>query len=180
MCSDVAPNRELVMNYLGFRHRESKIGAGGLELGAWLSVSPIVHELAFMRDKTGNRARFHHIAYWYGYPHNLLDLAGLCPDYGIRIETGPGKHGTTQVLVRRPVSGDVLHLRDARREWKETGGRPAYNAGRPFGEQPGQARRSCGKASPEPYVAPSGATSSAKPRRRVFSVTTRVSTNCFR
>lgn len=96
MCREVGPNRALAMDYLGFRHRESKLGEGGLELGAWLSVSPLVHELAFMRDKTGRGNRLHHVAYWYGYPHNLMDVADICADYDVFIEAGPAKHGTTQ------------------------------------------------------------------------------------
>jgi catechol 2,3-dioxygenase len=81
---------------LGFRLREQKIGEGGVEVGAWLSVSPLVHEIGLMRDATGARGRFHHVAYWYGYPQHLSDLADVCADYGIPIEAGPGKHGTTQ------------------------------------------------------------------------------------
>ncbi|MCS7174122.1 MAG: VOC family protein, partial [Armatimonadetes bacterium] len=29
-------------------------------------------------------------------PQHLSDLADVCADYGIPIEAGPGKHGTTQ------------------------------------------------------------------------------------
>jgi len=96
LCSDVAAHRAFFMDYLGFRHRESKVGEGGTEVGAWLSVSALVHELAVMRDATGSRGRLHHIAFWYGYPQHIFALADTCADYGIRIETGPGKHGATQ------------------------------------------------------------------------------------
>jgi len=96
MCADVVPNKQFVMEHLGFLLRESKIGEGGVEVGAWLSVSPLVHELAFMRDRTGTPARLHHVAFWYGYPQNLMDVADICADYDIPIEAGPGKHGTTQ------------------------------------------------------------------------------------
>ncbi|MCS7173489.1 MAG: catechol 2,3-dioxygenase [Armatimonadetes bacterium] len=96
LCAEVAPNRRFMMEQLGFKLREQKIGAGGVEVGAWLSVSPLVHEIGLMRDATGSRGRFHHVAFWYGYPQHLSDLADLCSDYGIRIEAGPGKHGTTQ------------------------------------------------------------------------------------
>ncbi len=92
------PVRELLQESLGFRLREQKIGEGGAEVGAWLSVSPLVHEIAVMRDATGAAGRFHHLAYWYGYPQHLTDAADVCADYGIKIETGPGKHGTTQAM----------------------------------------------------------------------------------
>jgi len=96
LCSEVTPNRRFMEEVLGFRLREQKIGEGGVEVGAWLSVSPLVHEIGLMRDATGARGRFHHVAYWYGYPQHLSDLADVCADYGIPIEAGPGKHGTTQ------------------------------------------------------------------------------------
>ncbi|MFS8665902.1 MAG: VOC family protein [Limnochordales bacterium] len=98
MCKDPVPNREFFMHRLGFRWRESKLGEGGVEVGAWLSVSAIVHELAVMRDRLGIGRRLHHVAYWYGYPQHIFDVADTAHDYGIRVETGPGKHGTTQAF----------------------------------------------------------------------------------
>jgi catechol 2,3-dioxygenase len=98
MARSVGPVREFLQESLGFRLREQKIGEGGAEVGAWLSVSPLVHEVAVMRDATGAAGRFHHLAYWYGYPQHLTDAADVCVDYGIKIETGPGKHGTTQAM----------------------------------------------------------------------------------
>lgn len=96
LAGEVPPVRRFLEDQLGFRVREQKIGEGGREVGAWLSVSPLVHEIAVMRDATGCRGRFHHVAFWYGYPQHLLDIADVCSDYGIRIEAGPGKHGATQ------------------------------------------------------------------------------------
>ncbi|HLF87587.1 MAG TPA: VOC family protein, partial [Anaerolineales bacterium] len=96
MVSDVIKNRDFAMNTLGFKLREQKIGDGGATVGSWLSVSALVHELAVMRDSSGARGRFHHIAYWYGNPSHLLDIADIFSERDIRIETGPAKHGTTQ------------------------------------------------------------------------------------
>jgi catechol 2,3-dioxygenase len=96
MARSVAGMREFFEGPLGFRLRERKIGAGGVEVGAWLSVSPMVHEIAIMRDATGAPGRFHHLTYWYGYPQHLIDAADVCAENGITIEAGPGKHGTTQ------------------------------------------------------------------------------------
>jgi catechol 2,3-dioxygenase len=98
MARSVGPVREFLQDQLGFRLREQKIGDGGVEVGGWLSVSPLVHEIAVMRDATGAVGRFHHLAYWYGYPQHLIDAADICSDYGIRVETGPGKHGATQAM----------------------------------------------------------------------------------
>ena len=96
MVSDVIKNRDFAMNTLGFKLREQKIGDGGATVGSWLSVSALVHELAVMRDSSGARGRFHHVAYWYGTPQHLLDIADIFSERDIRIETGPAKHGTTQ------------------------------------------------------------------------------------
>jgi len=96
MVSDVVANTDFARDVLGFKVREQKIGAGGALVGSWLSVSAMVHELALMRDATGARGRFHHVAYWYGEPHHLLDVADVFAERDVPIESGPAKHGTTQ------------------------------------------------------------------------------------
>lgn len=96
MVSDVERHEQFLVEQLGFRVRERKIGKDSKAVGTWLSVSPLVHEIACMRDATGAGGRLHHVAYWYGFPQHLFDLAELCAEYGVRIEAGPGKHGTTQ------------------------------------------------------------------------------------
>lgn len=98
MAREVPPVRTFLQDFLGFRLREQKLGHEGIEVGAWMSVSPLVHEIAVMRDATGSRGRFHHVAFWYGYPQHLIDAADIFSDYDIRIEAGPGKHGTTQAM----------------------------------------------------------------------------------
>ncbi|HLY22913.1 MAG TPA: VOC family protein [bacterium] len=119
MARSVPEVRRFFMDVLGFRLREQKIGERGAEIGAWLSVSALTHEVAVMRDGTGAAARFHHVAYWYAYPQHLIDLADLCAEYEVPIEAGPGKHGTTQGLfmyAREPggsrieLFGDVGYL----------------------------------------------------------------------
>jgi len=96
MVSDVVRNTNFAIDTLGFLLREQKIGDGGAVVGSWLSVSALVHELALMRDSSGSQGRFHHVAYWYGNPSHLLDIADIFSERDIRIETGPAKHGTTQ------------------------------------------------------------------------------------
>lgn len=96
MASDVARNRQFLMDVLTFRLREQKIGEGGIEVGAWLSVNAMVHDIAIMRDATGSRGRLHHIAYWYGAQQHLLDIADIFSERDVRIEAGPAKHGVTQ------------------------------------------------------------------------------------
>jgi catechol 2,3-dioxygenase len=119
MARDVRAVRECMQQVLGFRLREQKLGKDNVEVGAWMSVSPLVHEIAVMRDGTGAAGRFHHVAYWYGYPQHLIDAADVCVDYGITIEAGPGRHGPTQGMFmyvfepggnRVELFGDIGYL----------------------------------------------------------------------
>jgi catechol 2,3-dioxygenase len=96
MVRDVIPNRDFMTDTLGFKVREEKIGDGGVTVGSWLSVTALVHEIALMRDAMGAGGRFHHVAYWYGAPQHLLDIADVFSERDIKIEAGPAKHGTTQ------------------------------------------------------------------------------------
>jgi catechol 2,3-dioxygenase len=98
MASDVTTTRDFMTEHLGFRVRENIMSDDDTELGAWLSVSVLAHEMAIMRDATGNRGRFHHLCYWYGIPQHNSDAAEVLIENGIKIEAGPGKHGITQAL----------------------------------------------------------------------------------
>ena len=98
MASDVTVQKNVFEQALGFETRERVIDAanGGTEIGAWMSVNILGHEVAVMRDQTGSRGRLHHVAFWYGVPQHNTDAAELCREYGIQIEAGPDVHGITQ------------------------------------------------------------------------------------
>src|SRR6185503_10868239 len=99
MAADVSPTRAFMQEQLGFRLRETiRFERDTVEIGAWLSVSASVHEIALLRDPTGSRGRFHHLCYWYGIPQHLSDAAEILSENGITIEAGPGKHGISQAL----------------------------------------------------------------------------------
>lgn len=98
LASDVTPNKEFLMDKLGFKLREHVVLNDGGEAGAWLSVSPLVHEVAIMGDQGGGRGRFHHVCFWYGYPQHNSDIADVFSDYGVQVEAGPGKHGISQAF----------------------------------------------------------------------------------
>jgi catechol 2,3-dioxygenase len=99
LVDDVTANREFLQDTMGFRLREN-IVAHGREAAAWMSVSPLVHEIANLADRTGRSAggngSLHHLAFWYGFPQHLLDAADMFTDYDLTIDIGPGKHGATQ------------------------------------------------------------------------------------
>lgn len=100
LVDDVTKNKNFLMDALGFRLRENIILNGQQEAAAWMSVSPLVHEIANLGDQSGQSAggngRLHHLAFWYGVPQHLDDLSDLCVENGIEIEAGPGKHGVSQ------------------------------------------------------------------------------------
>ncbi|MDT8860737.1 catechol 2,3-dioxygenase [Alkalihalobacillus sp. MEB130] len=96
LASDVTKNKEFMMDQLGFKLREHIALNNGQDGAAWLSVSPLVHEVAFMGDQAGGKGRLHHICYWYGYPQHLSDISDLLTENGYQIEAGPGKHGVSQ------------------------------------------------------------------------------------
>lgn len=97
LASDTAENTKFMMENLGFRLTEKMVDDNGFYLGSWLSVSNIVHEIAFMHDPL-SRGRLHHVCYWYGVPQNLFDIADLCKDNDIEIELGPRKHSISQAF----------------------------------------------------------------------------------
>lgn len=98
LCSDVTSNKQFMMDNLGFNLREHIELNDGREGGAWLSVSPLVHEIAFLGDRTGQKGRMHHVAFWYGYPQHLSDISDIFMEEGVHIEAGPGKHGVSQAM----------------------------------------------------------------------------------
>jgi catechol 2,3-dioxygenase len=95
MASDVTEQKVLFEQTLGFGTRETVVD-GPTEVGAWMSVNALGHELAIMKDATGSRGRLHHLAFWYGVPQHNTDFAEVCREYGVRIEAGPDVHGVTQ------------------------------------------------------------------------------------
>lgn len=97
-CSNVTRNRDALIELLGFRLSENLMLDNGAEAAAWLRTSSLVHDVAFSLDPTESRGRLHHVAFWYGIPQHLMDVAELCQENGIFVEAGPGKHGISQAL----------------------------------------------------------------------------------
>lgn len=97
LARDVTANRRFLEDCLGFRLREH-IVHGEREIGAWLSVTPLVHDIAYMRDTSGADGRFHHLAYWVDDSGDLIRAADILMEAGIRIEAGPAKHAITNGL----------------------------------------------------------------------------------
>ncbi len=96
LCQDVTENREFMGEYLGFKNRENVVLDDGTEASAWISVTPLVHDIAYTVDATDARGRLLHVAYWADTREGVLRAADVFLENGIYIETGPSKHAVTQ------------------------------------------------------------------------------------
>jgi catechol 2,3-dioxygenase len=96
LVSDVVSHRDFLADKLGFKRREELITPDAQMAGSWLSVSSNTHEIALLRDGVGGGNRLHHVAFWYGIPQHLMDIADVFSERDIRIEAGPAKHGISQ------------------------------------------------------------------------------------
>ena len=94
LAADVGANRRFLEQCLGFKLRERILHAGR-EMGAWLSVTPLVHDIAYMRDVSGADGRLHHLAFWLDDYGEMVRAADILMDAGARIEAGPAKHAIT-------------------------------------------------------------------------------------
>lgn len=99
LCQSVPNNRAFLQDRLGFKLRELlQPEDDGPEEGAWLSVTPLVHDIAYTRDLSGSRGRLHHIAYWLDTREEILRTADILTEHDIFIEAGPAKHNITQAF----------------------------------------------------------------------------------
>ncbi|MGM0901682.1 MAG: catechol 2,3-dioxygenase [Bacillota bacterium] len=97
MTSNPGVDTNFLIDNLGFRLRE-QIQDNGHVLGSWISVSNLVHEIAYMQEPNGVQGKLHHLCYWYGIPQNLYDVADLLKDHDIKVEVPPNKHGVSQAF----------------------------------------------------------------------------------
>ncbi|WP_161493185.1 VOC family protein [Natrarchaeobaculum aegyptiacum] len=85
---------------LDFNLREEGLGPDGEQLAAWLSVSPLVHEIAFVTPPEDGNAldKIDHVAYYMdgGQAGELERTADLLKERNIEIVGGPARHGISQ------------------------------------------------------------------------------------
>jgi len=99
MCSAVTPNRRFLQEQLGFQlHELLQPEVDGTEEGAWLSVTPLTHDIAYVRDFTSQHGRLHHLAYWLDAREEVLRAADILTEHDIFIEAGPAKHNISQAF----------------------------------------------------------------------------------
>ncbi|MFJ8064460.1 VOC family protein [Psychrobacillus sp. NPDC096426] len=95
MVNDVVKEQQWWTDLLGIHHRYFVQNENDIRLGSWLSRTNIAHEIALMRNANQNGALFHHLAYYLDSPDELIRAANLMAENDIKIEWGPGKHGTS-------------------------------------------------------------------------------------
>jgi catechol 2,3-dioxygenase len=98
MASDVNATRDFLSDRLGFKLREAVREPDGSDIGVWMSVTSQVHDIAVMRDATGQDGRLHHIAFYVDSPDGVLRAAEIFAEEETAVEAGPGKHGLTQAF----------------------------------------------------------------------------------
>ena len=96
LSQEVTRDREFMEECLGFKLRENVVLDDGTEAGAWISVTPLAHDVAYTVDATNSNGRLHHVAYWADTREEVLRGADIFLENGIYIETGPSKHAITQ------------------------------------------------------------------------------------
>lgn len=110
---DPAITHDWLGNNLGFKMREY-VRAGEQVIGGWMSVTPLVHDVAIMADPHApTDARMHHVAYWLDNAQDVLRACDILRENGIVPDQGPGKHGVSQAFftyVRDPASGHRIEL----------------------------------------------------------------------
>lgn len=98
---------------LGFKMREYIKIPNGPVVSGWMSVTPLVHDVAVMGDTTNaGPNRLHHLAYWLDNAQDLLRAADILSEEAIKF-VGPGKHGISQAMyiyVKDPGSGHRVEL----------------------------------------------------------------------
>lgn len=112
MVDDVAHEQEWWTNFLGINHRYYIQNGEDVRLGSWLSKTNIAHEIAFMRNSNQTGAHLHHVAYYLDTPDELFRALNIMAENDIKIEWGPGKHGTSgaQFLYAFEPSGHRVEL----------------------------------------------------------------------
>jgi len=109
---NVTDNKRFFMKHLGFRLTEHIVLGDGAEAGAWLRTMTRSHDIALVKDATGDGGRLHHVAFLYGNPQHLADICDVMTDCGLEIEAGPAFHGISQaqfVYVLEP-GGNRIEL----------------------------------------------------------------------
>ncbi len=95
---DIEANRKFFDDYLGLRLTEQIVLDSGVEAAMWMTCTNKSYDLAYTRDRTGVKGRFHHVTYAVNSREEVLLAADICLEAGVPVETGPHKHAIQQTF----------------------------------------------------------------------------------
>ena len=98
LAQDVKACREFFHEMLGLRVTEQIVFDNGAEMGGWLAATLKSYDIAFTKDRSNARGRFHHLTYAMDSREDVLRAADILTESGIFIETGPHKHTIGQTF----------------------------------------------------------------------------------
>jgi catechol 2,3-dioxygenase len=98
LATDVGAIRDFLPKALGSRVTEQIVLDTGAVGGCWFTVNNKSYDVAYTRDSTGTRGRFHHITYAVDSRDQILQCADTFLENGVFIETGPHKHAIQQTM----------------------------------------------------------------------------------
>jgi catechol 2,3-dioxygenase len=98
LAQDVGAIRDFMQGALGSRVTEQiQLDSGALG-GCWFTVNNKSYDIAYTRDHTSAKGRFHHITYALDQREHVLEAADVFLENGVFIETGPHKHAIQQTF----------------------------------------------------------------------------------
>jgi catechol 2,3 dioxygenase len=80
---------------LGFKNREYIVDDADAIMASWMSVTPLVHDMAVRSAPDAQPGDFNHVAYWVDNWQDVLRAADIMMENSIDM-LGPGRHGITQ------------------------------------------------------------------------------------
>lgn len=98
LAQDVSAIRDFLPVALGSRVTEQIVLDNGVVAGCWFTVNNKSYDIAYTRDFTPARGRFHHVTYAVDQREHILEAADLFLENGVFIETGPHKHAVQQTF----------------------------------------------------------------------------------
>lgn len=93
--NDVDTSQRWLNDVLGIKLRYYSEDENGQMVGSWLSKTNLSHDVAVMINRNGTGGKLHHVAYYIDSGEELLRGAKILAENGIKIEWGPGNHGTS-------------------------------------------------------------------------------------
>jgi catechol 2,3-dioxygenase len=98
LAQDVGAIRDFLPQALGSRVTEQIVLDSGAVAGCWFTVNNKSYDIAYTRDSTSARGRFHHVTYAVDQREHVLEAADIFLENGVFIETGPHKHAIQQTF----------------------------------------------------------------------------------